>query len=70
MGNGGARPDFGKGAKQEDMEMGEVSQHKDKISGVGFGLSSKKRPLLLTLGWSRAAMRSVRFYSIPVPVGR
>ena len=61
---------FGKGAKQEDMEIGEVSQHKDKIGGVGFGLPLKERPLLRTLGLPRAAMRLVRSYSIPVPVGR
>jgi hypothetical protein len=34
---------LGKRTKQEDVEMGEVSQHKDKIGGVGFGLSSKEQ---------------------------
>jgi metal transporter CNNM len=34
---------LGKRTKQEDVEMGEVSQPKDKIGSVGFGLSSKEQ---------------------------
>lgn len=34
---------FGKRVEQEDVEMGEVSQYKDKIGGVGFGLLSKEQ---------------------------
>ena len=32
---------LGKRAKQEDVEMGEVSQPEDMIGSAGFGLSSK-----------------------------
>jgi hypothetical protein len=34
---------FGKRVEWEDVEMGEVSLYKDKIGGVGFGLSSKEQ---------------------------
>jgi hypothetical protein len=34
---------FRKRVEREDVEMGEVSQYKDKIGGVGFGLSSKEQ---------------------------